>query len=186
MTKRKRKQRSRPIARGMAVLDSFWPTCWFRNTAVTTPVSAVGDLCVRASRAGLPDQREKRRNGGCSRRWLLEPFWWRPCDVTDERREATRDDTPVPVLAPGKGVKRTGRLQTYGGMIGPGGDQTPPAVVRLHAGRSQGRAGEHPIAHFAGVHGHAAGGWIRGVREAIYSYGRVKEAAHGACSQAVL
>src|SRR6266576_1794127 len=38
------------------------------------------------------------------------------------------DDTPVPVLAPGNGKTKTGRLWTYVRDDRPWGDQTPPAV----------------------------------------------------------
>lgn len=38
------------------------------------------------------------------------------------------DDTPVPVLAPGRGKTKTGRLWTYVRDDRPWGDQTPPAV----------------------------------------------------------
>ena len=38
------------------------------------------------------------------------------------------DDTPVPVLSPGAGKTRTGRLWTYVRDDRPAGDETPPAV----------------------------------------------------------
>jgi len=39
------------------------------------------------------------------------------------------DDTPVPVLAPGLGKTKTGRLWTYVRDDRPAGDGTPAAVV---------------------------------------------------------
>ena len=71
------------------------------------------------------------------------------------------DDTPVPVLAPGLGRTKTARLWTYVRDDRPAGDATPPGVVRVLA-RSQGRASPSLLAPRLG---HAAGGWLRGVRQ---------------------
>lgn len=66
------------------------------------------------------------------------------------------DDTPVPVLEPGKGRTKTGRLWVY---VRDGRDyqeQTPPAVAYFF---SPDRKGEHPKDHLAGFNGvlHADG-----------------------------
>ena len=61
------------------------------------------------------------------------------------------DDTPVPVLSPGKGKTKTGRLWTYVRDGRPYGSETPPAVCYFY---SPDRKGEHPTAHlkhFRGV-----------------------------------
>lgn len=61
------------------------------------------------------------------------------------------DDTPVPVLSPGEGQTRTGRLWTYVRDDRPAGDAMPPAVWFAY---SPNRRGEHPqrhLAHFKGV-----------------------------------
>lgn len=61
------------------------------------------------------------------------------------------DDTPVPVLEPGKGKTKTGRIWTYVRDGRPYGDQTPPAVCYFY---SPDRKGIHPQTHlrnFAGV-----------------------------------
>ncbi len=61
------------------------------------------------------------------------------------------DDTPVPVLEPGRGKTRTGRLWTYVRDDRPSGSTDPPAVLFRY---SPDRKGEHPRAHlksFAGV-----------------------------------
>ena len=61
------------------------------------------------------------------------------------------DDTLVPVLSPGEGQTRTGRLWTYVRDDRPAGDATPPAVWFAY---SPNRRGEHPqrhLAHFKGV-----------------------------------
>jgi transposase len=54
------------------------------------------------------------------------------------------DDTPVPVLAPGNGKTRTGRLWTYVRDDRPAGVSTAPAVWFAY---SEDRKGEHPKRH---------------------------------------
>jgi transposase len=54
------------------------------------------------------------------------------------------DDTPAPVLAPGNGRTRTGRLWTYVRDDRPAGYTTPPAVWFTY---SEDRKGEHPRRH---------------------------------------
>ena len=54
------------------------------------------------------------------------------------------DDTPVPVLAPGNGRTKTGRLWTYVRDSRPSADPTPPAVWFAY---SPDRRGEHPQGH---------------------------------------
>ncbi len=66
------------------------------------------------------------------------------------------DDTPVPVLAPGKGKTKTGRLWTYVRDGRPYGSKTPPAVCYFY---SPDRKGKHPQAHLKNFRGvlHADG-----------------------------
>ena len=54
------------------------------------------------------------------------------------------DDTPVPVLAPGLGRTKTGRLWTYVRDERPHGGENPPAAAYFY---SPDRKGEHPQAH---------------------------------------
>lgn len=83
------------------------------------------------------------------------------------------DDTPVPVLAPGEGKTKTGRLWTYVRDDRPAGDEVPPAVWFAY---SPNRRGEHPQAHlksFKGVlQADAYGGF-----DALYADGTILEAA---------
>ena len=61
------------------------------------------------------------------------------------------DDTPVPVLSPGKGRTKTGRLWAYVRDDRPSSGSDPPAVVYRY---SPDRKSEHPQAHlrsFAGI-----------------------------------
>ena len=60
------------------------------------------------------------------------------------------DDTPIPVLAPGNGKTRTGRLWTYVRDDRPAGDETPPAVWFAY---SEDRRGEHPRQHLTSFRG---------------------------------
>ncbi|MCP1559087.1 UNVERIFIED_ORG: transposase [Methylobacterium sp. SuP10 SLI 274] len=60
------------------------------------------------------------------------------------------DDTPIPVLAPGTGKTRTGRLWTYLRDERPHGGARPPAAVFF---ASPDRRGERPLAHLAGFSG---------------------------------
>jgi hypothetical protein len=83
------------------------------------------------------------------------------------------DDTPVPVLAPGEGKTKTGRLWTYVRDDRPAGTDDPPAVWFAY---SPNRRGEHPQAHlqsFKGVlQADAYGGF-----DALYADGSIQEAA---------
>jgi hypothetical protein len=60
------------------------------------------------------------------------------------------DDTPVPVLAPGNGKTRTGRLWTYVRDERTAGENTPPAVWFAY---TPDRKGEHPRQHLKNFKG---------------------------------
>ena len=83
------------------------------------------------------------------------------------------DDTPVPVLDPGRGKTKTGRLWTYVRDDRPAGSEDPPAVLFRY---SPDRRGERPREHlkrFAGIlQADAYSGF-----SALYEGDRVKEAA---------
>jgi transposase len=83
------------------------------------------------------------------------------------------DDTPVAVLAPGRGRTKTGRLWVYVRDDRPAGSQDPPAVWFQY---SPDRKGEHPQRHLKDFRGilqaDAYGGWGK-----LYGTGRVVEAA---------
>ena len=91
--------------------------------------------------------------------------------VSGERVHA--DDTPVPVLAPGEGRTKTGRLWAYLRDERPYAGTAAPAVIYRY---SPDRRAEHPRAHLAGFRGvlHADGyGGFNG----LYDASRVLEAA---------
>lgn len=82
--------------------------------------------------------------------WLLQPI------VEGIRRHVFAaekihgDDTPVPVLAPGLGRTKTGRLWVYVRDDRPFCGPAPPAAAYFY---SPDRAGEHPAKHLAGFTG---------------------------------
>ena len=65
-------------------------------------------------------------------------------------RKLHADDTPLPVLAPGNGKTKTGRLWTYVRDDRPAGDETAPAVWFAY---SADRTGEHPRQHLKAFKG---------------------------------
>jgi transposase len=83
------------------------------------------------------------------------------------------DDTPVPVLAPGLGKTKTGRLWTYVRDDRPAGDSTPAAVWFAY---SPDRKGEHPQSHLSNFTGTLQADGYAGFDQ-IYEAGRIQEAA---------
>jgi transposase len=83
------------------------------------------------------------------------------------------DDTPVPVLAPGNGKTKTGRLWTYVRDDRPAGDETPAAVWFAY---TPDRKGEHPRVHLSKFTGTLQADGYAGF-EQIYEAGRIREAA---------
>ena len=83
------------------------------------------------------------------------------------------DDTPVPVLAPGTGKTKTGRLWTYVRDERPFAGARPPAALFFY---SADRKGEHPQRHLKGFRGviHADG--YAGFNE-LFVGNRITEAA---------
>lgn len=83
------------------------------------------------------------------------------------------DDTPVPVLAPGNGRTKTGRLWTYVRDDRPAGDQTAPAVWFAY---SPDRKGEHPKQHLRTFLGALQADAYAGFNQ-LYEDGRIQEIA---------
>src|SRR3954454_19812452 len=76
--------------------------------------------------------------------WWLEPLWRLLRRHIMSSTRIFADDTPLPVLDPGRGRTKTGCLWGYAIDDRPWGGETPPAVVFLYA---EDRKGEHPAAH---------------------------------------
>jgi transposase len=83
------------------------------------------------------------------------------------------DDTPVPVLAPGQGKTKTGRLWTYVRDDRPAGDSAAPAVWFAY---SPDRNGEHPERHLEKFRGTLQADAYAGFNQ-LYENGRIEQAA---------
>src|SRR3954469_11751298 len=82
--------------------------------------------------------------------WWLEPLWRLLRRHVMNSTRIFADDTPLPVLDPGRGRTKTGRLWGYAVDDRPWGGETPPAVVFFYA---EDRKGEHSAAHLAEFQG---------------------------------
>src|SRR3954449_586017 len=82
--------------------------------------------------------------------WWLEPLWRLLRRHVMGSTRIFADDTRLPVLDPGRGRTKTGRLWGYAIDDRPWQGTTPPAVVYLYA---EDRKGEHPAAHLAEFRG---------------------------------
>lgn len=83
------------------------------------------------------------------------------------------DDTPVPVLEPGRGRTKTGRLWTYVRDDRPAGSADAPAVWFQY---SPDRKGERPLAHLNGFTGVLQADGYAGF-DRLYARGDITEAA---------
>jgi hypothetical protein len=83
------------------------------------------------------------------------------------------DDTPMPVLAPGNGQTKTGRLWVYVRDDRNSGSAAPPAVWFAY---SPNRQGQHPQLHLAQFSGVLQADAFAGYNE-VYADGHVREAA---------
>jgi transposase len=82
--------------------------------------------------------------------WWLEPLWRLLYRHVMSSTRIFADDTLLPVLDPGRGRTKTGRLWGYALDDRPWCGSTPPAVIYLYA---EDRKGEHPAAHLAEFQG---------------------------------
>jgi transposase len=83
------------------------------------------------------------------------------------------DDVPVPVLEPGTGKTKTGRLWTYVRDDRPAGSEAPSAVWFAY---SPDRKGEHPVSHLQSYRGTLQADGFAGFNK-LYETGRIREAA---------
>ena len=87
--------------------------------------------------------------GGCTQ--LIEPLTEALARYVFAAEKLHADDTPVPVLDPGRGRTKTGRLWTYVRDDRPAASEQAPAVLFRY---SPDRRGQHPRGHlapFAGI-----------------------------------
>jgi transposase len=90
--------------------------------------------------------------GGAS--WWLEALRERPAAHVFASGKLFADDTPIPVLDPGRGRTRTGRLWVYVRDDRPWAGPDPPAAVYFY---SPDRRAERPAAHLGRFRGVFAG-----------------------------
>jgi transposase len=109
--------------------------------------------------------------GGTSE--LLKPLNEALRQYVMSTRKLHADDTPVPVLAPGQGKTKQGRLWTYVRDDRPAGDAAAPAVWFAY---SPDRRGEHPHRHLAKFQGTLQADAYAGFNR-LYDSGRIQEAA---------
>lgn len=104
---------------------------------------------------------------------LLEPLIGGLRDYVLAAGKLHADDTPVPVLSPGTGKTKTGRLWTYVRDDRPAGDRAAPAVWFAY---SPDRKGEHPERHLRHFHGRLQADAYAGFNQ-LYAGGRIQEVA---------
>ncbi|HYM54246.1 MAG TPA: IS66 family transposase, partial [Solirubrobacteraceae bacterium] len=109
--------------------------------------------------------------GGAS--WLFEPLVVALGRYVLAAAKVHADDTPVPVLDPGRGKTKTGRLWTYVRDDRPAGSRDPPAVWYRY---SPDRKAEHPRAHLQAFRGILQADAYSGFA-ALYDSGRILEAS---------
>lgn len=160
---------SRPIARGMAG-PGLLAHVMVSKYCDHIPLYRLSGICARSgvhidrsTLAGWVDQADQ----------LLDPLVAALGRYTLAAAKVHADDTPVPVLAPGLGRTRTGRLWVYVRDDRPAGAAEPPAAWYQY---TPDRKGEHPQAHLRSYRGvlqaDAYGGWGK-----LYDTGRITEAA---------
>jgi hypothetical protein len=104
---------------------------------------------------------------------LLQPLADAVGRYVREAQKIHTDDTPVPVLEPGRGKTRTARLWTYVRDDRPAGSRAPPAVWYQY---SPDRKGERPRTHLQGWSGILQADAYSGY-DALYRDGTIIEAA---------
>jgi transposase len=160
---------SRPIARGLAG-PGLLAHVLISKYCDHQPLYRQSEIYARA---GMELERSTLADwvGGTSH--LLEPL------VEALRRHVMAagklhaDDTPVPVLAPGQGKTKTGRLWTYVRDGRPANDPSPPAVWFVY---SPDHKVEHPKLHLRNFSGILQADAYAGFHH-LYDDGRIQEAA---------
>jgi transposase len=103
---------------------------------------------------------------------LIEPLVEALHGYVMEAGKLHADDTPVPVLAPGNGKTKTGRLWTYVRDDRPAGDKAAPAVWFAY---SPDRKGQHPEQHLGKFRGTLQADAYAGFNQ-LYADGRIQQA----------
>jgi transposase len=160
---------SRPIARGMAgpgLLAHVLVSKYCDHLPLYRQSEMYGRQDVELERSTLADW-----VGGSAQ--LLEPLVEALRRYVMAASKLHADDTPVPVLAPGNGKTKTGRLWTYVRDDRPAGDSAAPAVWFAY---SPDRKGEHPARHLEKFRGTLQADAYAGFNQ-LYENGRIQQAA---------
>lgn len=160
---------SRPIERGMAgpgLLAHVLVSKYCDHLPLYRQSEMYARQEVELERSTLADW-----VGGCA--YLLEPLVDALSRYVMTASKLHADDTPVPVLAPGSGKTKMGRLWTYVRDDRPAGDPAAPAVWFAY---SPDRKGEHPDRHLREFRGTLQADAYAGFQQ-LYETGRIQEAA---------
>jgi transposase len=160
---------SRPIERGMAgpgLLAHVLVSKYADHLPLYRQSEMYARQDVELERSTLADW-----VGGSAR--LLEPLVETLRRYVMAASKLHADDTPVPVLAPGQGKTKTGRLWTYVRDDRPAGDTASPAVWFVY---SPDRKGDHPAQHLEKFHGTLQADAYAGFNQ-LYENGRIEQAA---------
>ncbi|WP_053014003.1 IS66 family transposase [Caldimonas brevitalea] len=160
---------SRPIARGLAGVNLLAHVL-VSKFADHLPLYRQSEIYARE---GVELERSTLADWVGSASRLLEPLMDALQQYVLSAEKLHADDTPVAVLAPGKGRTKTGRLWAYVRDERPMGSQAPPAVWFQY---SPDRKGERPQGHLKRFNGVLQADGYAGF-EALYEQGRVVEAA---------
>ena len=160
-----RRQRRRCRRRADAPRRAHSHICWWRRyLRPPAALSTERDLRPRGARTRPLDPVRLGWPGG----WLLDPVVAAIRQHVFAAEKIHGDDTTVPVLAPGLGRTKTGRLWVYVRDDRPFVGSAPPAAAYFY---SPDRGGEHPADHMAGFSGFLQADGYAGF-EALYDIGR--------------
>jgi transposase len=159
---------SRPIARGMAG-PGLLAHVLVSKYADHLPLYRQAEIYARE---GVELDRSTLADWVGSTSELIEPLHQALQQYVLSAAKLHADDTPVPVLAPGTGRTKLGRLWTYVRDDRPSGDGAAPAVWFAY---SPDRRGEHPHRHLASFRGTLQADGYAGFNR-LYDSGRIQEA----------
>ena len=160
---------SRPIARGLAgpgLLAHVLISKYADHLPLYRQCEIYKRQGVELERSTLADWVD-----GCSK--LLDPLVEALRRYVMAAGKLHADDTRVPVLAPGQGKTKTGRLWTYVRDDRPAGDTAAPAVWFAY---SPDRGGAHPVQHLKTFQGALQADAYAGFNQ-LYKDDRIQEVA---------
>jgi transposase len=160
---------SRPIARGLAG-PGLLAHVLVSKYADHLPLYRQTEIY---SREGVELERSTLADWVGATSELLKPLNEALRQYVMSARKLHADDTPVPVLSPGQGKTKQGRLWTYVRDDRPAADSAAPAVWFAY---SPDRRGEHPHRHLTEFNGTLQADAYAGFNR-LYDTGRIQEAA---------